>query len=52
MDAAVQISTFQIGIEVCFTGKDHESKKIDAFPSGVNMGQREAADAMDRRDDP
>lgn len=54
--AAVQITTFifpfQIDIKVCSMLKDHESKKTDTFPSWVNVGQREAADAMGQCDDP
>lgn len=54
--AAVQITTFifpfQIDIKVCSRLKDHESKKTDTFPSWVNVGQREAADAMGQCDDP
>lgn len=45
-------SPFQTHIKVCFPLKDHESKKIDTFPSWVNVGQRDTTDDMGRCDNP
>lgn len=54
--AIMQIITFtlpfQTHIKVCFALKDYESKKIDTFPSWVDVGQRDAADDMGRCDNP